>query len=112
MVTLAPAQKKQMREKLPFNLPAQPGMKACVAYNHGPCSNKAQDPKDLHVCSLSLVALNRLCAQQEKLCCCKQKLPRGVGPKQICSSISVCDLDSEDEQQGHDTGYSMDYELD
>ena len=43
---------------------------------------------------------------------CK-KLPRGVGRKQIRPSISVsesCDLDNSDEQ-GYDTGYSMDYGL-
>ena len=65
----APAQKKQMREKLTFNVPATLGMKGCVAYKQGENSNMAPHPKELHVCSFCLVAVNRLCAHQEFYWC-------------------------------------------
>ena len=44
----------------------------CAAYNQGACSNGAQHPKDLHVCSFCLVVINRLCTHQEQFCCCRQ----------------------------------------
>ena len=50
---------------------ANPGTKACAAFNIGKCTMQADHPKELHIYTYCLAVAHKQCTHQECFCQCK-----------------------------------------